>query len=504
MMTYEDFGKRFEYDESKPLDKGSGGTVFVAIDTDNQNSQVALKIPELQFQNDAKYFLKDEIKQKNNTGKRYIANYLEFGDFVDKDGVTKDFIVMQYYRLGNLAKNTFSSQKEIEDFLLHVLEGINFIHTLEKPIQHRDLKPQNILVDSQLGEKIPKICDFGFSKERNHSGGFTENSGLNAAKTRKYASPEQLKKMPVLSDNTDLWSFGVIAFECFTGKLPFDPEWEEGKQYSENEMKKIHEPWQGLIRRCLTEDCYHRIGTANDCLRDLDAFLRKGQSEIPNDEQEKVIEEDEQKLKDEQINKQKEEKEKIEEEKQKIKDEEKRKTKSKRKWQIVLGIIFLVMILIVLGINLINDNILEPVDDPSETAIIDNTDIVNTEQVSEEEHDKPDITPPKQPDETPIREPSNGSNEPVISLQQNISSKTYSVGTYVGEFKDGYREGYNGKMYYTKRTRIDNTEYYAEEGDSLVGRWDNGHINHGTLYDKNGNVKETIFHGKEPNPFILK
>ena len=97
--------------------------------------------------------------------------------------------------------------------------------------------------------------------------------------TRAYASPEQLKESTIRK-NTDLWSFGVIAYQMLAGELPFNsgtfsPTSEEGRQEQFRQMmsgvlpeklRSIPEPWQRLIRECLVVDATKRLAHAEDCL----------------------------------------------------------------------------------------------------------------------------------------------------------------------------------------------------------------------------------------------
>ncbi|GHT72451.1 hypothetical protein AGMMS50262_01160 [Bacteroidia bacterium] len=83
----------------------------------------------------------------------------------------------------------------------------------------------------------------------------------------------------------------------------------------------------------------------------------------------------------------------------------------------------------------------------------------------------------------------------------------YSCGKYVGSLKNGIPEG-DGTMTYTSRVQIakhdtQNPPHYAEAGDKFVGSWGNGDIVSGTLYDKNGAIKERIFAPKRFNPYDI-
>ncbi|XXT18167.1 protein kinase [Sorangium sp. So ce429] len=88
---------------------------------------------------------------------------------------------------------------------------------------HRDLKPANIFLARQ-GEEIVKILDFGVAK--------SIGTGLAADATKTgtligsphYMSPEQVRRSKTIDYRSDLWSLGVIIFQCITGQLPFPGE----------------------------------------------------------------------------------------------------------------------------------------------------------------------------------------------------------------------------------------------------------------------------------------
>jgi eukaryotic-like serine/threonine-protein kinase len=92
-------------------------------------------------------------------------------------------------------------------------------------IVHRDLKPDNIFLVSEGNELIAKVLDFGIARrlgELSQSGGLQTQVGTTLG-TPNYMSPEQAGAKPV-DDRSDIWSFGVIAFECLTGHRPFEAE----------------------------------------------------------------------------------------------------------------------------------------------------------------------------------------------------------------------------------------------------------------------------------------
>ena len=100
--------------------------------------------------------------------------------------------------------------------------GLDAAHA--RDLVHRDVKPANIMVDSGPGPDAPEIAyvtDFGLIKNV-QSGGRPTPTGEFLG-TIDYVAPEQIEGRPV-DGRTDIYSLGCVAYECFTGRVPFDRE----------------------------------------------------------------------------------------------------------------------------------------------------------------------------------------------------------------------------------------------------------------------------------------
>lgn len=95
----------------------------------------------------------------------------------------------------------------------------------ETGIVHRDLKPDNIYLVKNDDDEIAKVLDFGIAKATNPALGSSSQTRTGAILgTPYYMSPEQAEGNRSIDHRTDLWSLGVIAFECITGRKPFQSE----------------------------------------------------------------------------------------------------------------------------------------------------------------------------------------------------------------------------------------------------------------------------------------
>ena len=95
-------------------------------------------------------------------------------------------------------------------------------------IVHRDLKPENVFIaqdDDWEGGEVAKLLDFGVAKMTglgSFEGATRSTQAGSLVGTPAYMSPEQARGVEVVDHRSDLWSLAVVAFECLTGKLPFD------------------------------------------------------------------------------------------------------------------------------------------------------------------------------------------------------------------------------------------------------------------------------------------
>ncbi len=104
----------------------------------------------------------------------------------------------------------------LRSILLQVLDGLGYAHA--NHVIHRDIKPENLFITTQ---GVVKIADFGIARAFGDAR-ITRTGSMGG--TPYYMSPEQITDFGSADHRTDLYAFGVVAYELFTGRVPFDAE----------------------------------------------------------------------------------------------------------------------------------------------------------------------------------------------------------------------------------------------------------------------------------------
>ncbi|XP_035644698.1 serine/threonine-protein kinase tousled-like 1-B isoform X2 [Oncorhynchus keta] len=181
-----------------------------------------------------------------------------------------------------LKQNKLMSEKEARSIVMQIVNALRYLNEIKPPIIHYDLKPGNILlVDGTACGEI-KITDFGLSKIMDDDNYGVDGMDLTSqgAGTYWYLPPECFvvgKEPPKISNKVDVWSVGVIFFQCLYGRKPFGHNQSQQDILQENTILKATEVQfpakpqasteaKAFIRRCLAyrkEDRFdvHQLGT---------------------------------------------------------------------------------------------------------------------------------------------------------------------------------------------------------------------------------------------------
>ncbi|XP_054158275.1 putative mitogen-activated protein kinase kinase kinase 7-like [Oppia nitens] len=106
--------------------------------------------------------------------------------------------------------------------MLEMCECVEYLHTRQPPVIHRDLKPGNILInDKPLDNRFLKLCDFGLATDHNRYGTESELH-TNNVKTHKYIAPEVFgnnnnngSDRLAYNEKSDIYSMGYILLDLF-------------------------------------------------------------------------------------------------------------------------------------------------------------------------------------------------------------------------------------------------------------------------------------------------
>ena len=279
-MTQQEFFERYSFNvRTDKIGGGSFGTVYRAYDN-TRDREVAIKVSEVREMGGKEFSLRDEFKAIGKLPVHAnIAHYEEVFTFESPQGVF-DYAVMQYYKEGNLSSflenHPGLSFMEREGICMAILDGIAHLH--HHKVVHRDLKPGNILVVTRKnGAIVPKITDFGLSKQAGTDSKASRFTNSFAGGTLMYSSPEQIRGEK-LHLNTDLWSFGAIAYEVLTGEQLFQvdgytsasAEWQNQmtqtilKADMADKLKELPEKWRNALSQCLQREHEKRVKSTDD------------------------------------------------------------------------------------------------------------------------------------------------------------------------------------------------------------------------------------------------
>lgn len=196
---------------------GGGGmaNVYLARDIILER-EVAIKILRLDFSNDEE-FIKRFRREAHAATSLAHPNIVSIYDVGEEDDIY--YIVMEYVA-GKTLKQYIQLHAPLHPReVLNIMEQLTsaIAHAHHNRIVHRDIKPQNILIDH---EGIVKVTDFGIAVALSSTTITQTNSVLGSV---HYLSPEQARG-GMATGKSDIYSLGIVMFELLTGRVPFSGE----------------------------------------------------------------------------------------------------------------------------------------------------------------------------------------------------------------------------------------------------------------------------------------
>lgn len=275
---------RFEI--RRELGRGGHGVVYLAFDP-MLKRDIALKVPRPEY-------LASEATRQRFYREAQLAARLDHPNLVTIHEVGMSgpvtYLVTSYCPGPSLATWLRSQQElaspiQVVHILLPLTEAVAFMHA--QGVLHRDIKPGNVLLDrsgqrdSSPGPGIPKLTDFGLAVFADTDA--RESRSGTVIGTLAYMPPEQINRQETSKGpRQDIYSLGVVLYECLTGKPPFKGATEADtiRQLLTDEPNPPRRLRQAIPRdleiiclKCLEKDPERRYASADLLAADLKAFL---------------------------------------------------------------------------------------------------------------------------------------------------------------------------------------------------------------------------------------
>lgn len=257
---------------------GTGGmsVVYRAWDL-KYNREVAVKVLRREYIEDEDFIRRfnHEAQAASKMSHPNIVNMLDVG----QDGEIR-YIVMEYVK-GQTLKELIRKSGRIRparavQMTMRILAAVDHAH--RNHIVHRDIKPQNILVDEN---GVVKVADFGIARLTTSGSTLTQNDG-NVLGSVHYFSPEQANGL-VADEKSDLYSVGVVLYEMVTGQVPFDGDSpisvalkhvREAPRSTRTLNPEISRGLDEVILKALDKDSSRRYQSAAEMAQDLKKAMR--------------------------------------------------------------------------------------------------------------------------------------------------------------------------------------------------------------------------------------
>lgn len=268
LTTGSTFAGRYQVIEE--LGKGGMGKVYKVFDT-KIKEKIALKLikPEIASDRETIERFSNELKLARKIRHKNVCGMFDIGEAEGAHFITMEYVGGEDLKT-MIRMSTGLTVGTVLSIGRQVCHGLAEAHSLG--VVHRDLKPQNIIIDKGGNAKI---MDFGIARSMREKG--ITGGGIIIG-TPEYMSPEQTEAKDV-DQRSDIYSLGVVLYEMATGRVPFEGETALSVAIKhKTEIPKdprainpnIPDDLRRLILRCLEKDKAKRYQNAAEVLADFE------------------------------------------------------------------------------------------------------------------------------------------------------------------------------------------------------------------------------------------
>jgi serine/threonine protein kinase len=263
------------------VDKSGRGIIYKILDVeDDEEKAIKLYPPKYNLKKQDIDEIRNEVKSTRKVNHNNIINVYHLERERDLGVI---FILMEYFQGENLEKelNKELHKKFPEDKTLKIMSQVlsALINAHEKSVTHNELKPRNIMIDT---DGNIKLLNFGWNRQLKHAVKQFTVDKQDFSNDLAYVPPEMYPDTLDKNFQSDIWAFGVTFYRLLTGTLPFE---------NTLQTKTISGPAQPppavsgeiwkILLKCLKTNKFHRYQNLQEISRDLDEYEKNKNEQTP-------------------------------------------------------------------------------------------------------------------------------------------------------------------------------------------------------------------------------
>lgn len=198
------------------IGNGNYGKIFKAADSTGQELAVKVynkRLMKSRWIGKGKTYISQIYSEINIMQQLTHPNIINLLEVIDRPESNKIYLVLEYMDKGSLFENSPVSEKQAQNFFVQILTALEYLHETVQ-ILHQDIKPQNILINSQ-GQI--KLCDFGSASFIGENKSFNNFTGTYAFMAPELHGGQYKMKGTAI----DIWALGITLYYLLVGRTPY-------------------------------------------------------------------------------------------------------------------------------------------------------------------------------------------------------------------------------------------------------------------------------------------